>query len=141
MLTGDWANPYPNCKYAVISIYTRSNDIFFIEATINAFKEMGMLDQLSLQFWDVDGKDKEKILAQYPHAVFFDKTHAVKIIDFVQELNKKEEDIGLIVHCDAGISRSGAAGMFITEYLGLDVNYPRINSWACLVAGTKRLGG
>ena len=94
MLTGDWANPYPNCKWAVISIYTRSNDIFFTETTINVFKEMGMIDQLSLQFWDVDGKDKESILKQYPHAIFFDKTHAIKILDFIKALNENKEDIG-----------------------------------------------
>ena len=31
-----------------------------------------------------------------------------------------KEDITLIVHCSAGISRSGAVGTFVNQYLNLD---------------------
>ena len=146
MLKGTWDFPYPNNKWGVISIYTRPNNAFFTLDAIDAFKSMGMIDYLSLQFWDVDGKDRQAILAQYPHAVFFDKTHAIKIIDFVQSLNSKDEDVGLIVHCDAGISRSGAVGSFVVDYLGLNqkeflVANPNILPNAFILSVLRRTAG
>lgn len=123
MLTGDWQNPYSDCPWAIISIYTRSNEALLTLDAIENFKSKGMIDFLSLQFWDIDDRNKEAILSKYPEAIFFDKSHAMKIIDFVCRINSQNPDkeIGLIVHCDAGISRSGAVGLFIVEYLSLDV--------------------
>lgn len=42
----------------------------------------------------------------------------MQYIKTVIELNKDKQQF--IVHCSAGISRSGAVGTFINDYFGLD---------------------
>lgn len=64
---------------------------------------------LNLDFHDIDEPCKD-----YTH---FTKEMAKEIIDFV---NKNEDKKTLIIHCHAGISRSGAVGLAINEYLGQD---------------------
>jgi len=53
----------------------------------------------------LDGKIRE--------AKVFTKKQAKKLVDFI-ELNKDKKSC--IVHCTAGISRSGAVGSFINDY-------------------------
>ena len=45
------------------------------------------------------------------HMTHFDMNHAIKIIDFVSEMKDKN----IIVHCHAGVSRSGAVAKFISD--------------------------
>ena len=40
-----------------------------------------------------------------------------------------------------GESAKIKAALKETSYVCSEVNYPRMNSWACLVSGTKRLAG
>jgi predicted protein tyrosine phosphatase len=49
----------------------------------------------------------------------FTKEQGIKVIEFLDEI--KDVDT-LIVHCAAGVSRSGAVGKFAAEYLGVDYN-------------------
>lgn len=65
---------------------------------------------LSLCFHDVD-----KV---YPGYTLFSEEDAVKVIEFLTE--KVYDGDNLLVHCFAGISRSGAVGTFARELYGLD---------------------
>ena len=47
----------------------------------------------------------------------FTEQHAEQIIDFVEKNKNKRV---MYVHCDAGISRSGAVGLWMCRYLGED---------------------
>lgn len=61
----------------------------------------------------------------------FTENKARCIIDFVAESHRKKKDI--VVHCFAGISRSGAVAKYINEYYGLNddylTNYVGHNRW------------
>lgn len=61
---------------------------------------------------------------------------ATKIFEFIDKLNRESDikghDLVLIVHCGAGISRSGAVGLFASELFGISYetfkqNNPRVN--------------
>lgn len=49
---------------------------------------------------------------------------ARQIIEFVRVLDDEDKDVVLIIHCDAGISRSGAVALFINEWFapGIHLN-------------------
>lgn len=73
-----------------------------------------------LRFWF---DDVETNLQQSPTNPFtcraFNEEQAKKVFDFV----KKHADKDWVVHCSAGISRSGAIGTFILHYLEGDKEY------------------
>lgn len=51
----------------------------------------------------------------------FDRKKAETIVNFVEQSFKKKKNV--IVHCFAGISRSGAVAKFINDYYGLEDEY------------------
>lgn len=59
---------------------------------------------LQLKFDDVTEKDEE--------GIHFNKEMAKQIINFIKDI----EDKPIYVHCDAGISRSGAIGYMLNEW-------------------------
>ncbi len=74
---------------------------------------------LKVYFDDVDGPIGDAIPISY--------NQSIEIIDFI--VNNKCID-KFIVHCAAGISRSGAVGSFIYNYfksMGEDVDFPEYN--------------
>ena len=73
---------------------------------------------LNLEFDDVTDQDSEG-------NVLFNREHGEKIIEFV-ELNKHVET--LFVHCLAGVSRSGAVGLFLNDIYGNETYYEFCNS-------------
>lgn len=74
------------------------------EANIKDMKNI--VDVLRLQFHDFD-----RPVSGY---IQFDDTHANQIVDFI----KKHKDFpDLIVHCEAGISRSAAVAAAISKYV------------------------
>ncbi len=75
-----------------------------------------------MQFSDITQHifDKIKNDNKFKDLILFSKKHAEKIIKFLDKINKIDKDIVLVVHCDAGISRSGAVGTFAVNYLNLD---------------------
>ena len=74
---------------------------------------------LQLEFEDIDPVfDGEYYLKHKNQFELFTKNHAKIIVDFVDKV-KGKVDL-LIVNCEAGISRSGAVGEWLCDYLGLD---------------------
>lgn len=77
---------------------------------------------LSLVFHDVEpDQNIEPIFGK--SCVLFDEDHAEAIIDFLGECSPLDN---LLVHCFAGISRSGAVGTFAREMFNVD--YDRFRS-------------
>lgn len=104
----------------LISIYSDPNEEYLTPENIEVIKKLGCREMLSLRFWDVTTENFRLIVSKYPTCVLFGKGHAKRIVSFIDMVKLLIEDASLIVHCDAGISRSGAVGSFAAKYLDLD---------------------
>lgn len=74
------------------------------------FLEKEYVDVLSMRFDDI------RDLKQAEGCVVFNEQHAEEIRDFVEK--NKNRFLELMVHCDAGVSRSCAVGAAIGDYYG-----------------------
>lgn len=77
------------------------------------YRNNKILDKLKLWFDDID-----RPIPKYQVMLSSD---AIKIKDFIDDYKDKTNNI--IVHCTAGISRSGAVGCVLARYLNGDDNY------------------
>lgn len=103
----DFLNSKPSIKNdAIISICSCEEDIIITE---DIKRSLDNPDVLTLIFKDYT-RDMESS---------FNDELADKIISFLDELKNKEKK-RLYIHCDAGISRSGAVGVFACRYLDMD---------------------
>lgn len=111
---------FKNDKWNLISIYTEPDELLVDKAAEDVLKGMMNCENvISLQFHDITRVKYFKTYSMY-NRVLFDEDHAKKIIDFVDSVHAKPEQEYLVVHCDAGISRSSAVACYINDYLGLD---------------------
>ena len=69
---------------------------------------------LRLQFFDAVPADE---YLPAPHGLF-DRIMAREVSAFVQGLGGSEHPIGLLVHCEYGISRSAAVALFVEAWSG-----------------------
>jgi len=75
---------------------------------------------LALCFLDITSNEFPKYQKANPDcddSFLFNKTHARQILKFVANF---EDERRLVVQCAAGVSRSGAVGLFLNRYLKLD---------------------
>lgn len=95
---------------------------------VNALKVLGMKEWMSQEFWDItdDSSLIEQLKKSYPNYILFNQDQAMEIVNFINDRQKESGDDMLVCHCDAGISRSGAVGMFACEACGL--NYAEFRS-------------
>lgn len=85
---------------------------------VPAFKpNENRLGILHLQFYDLEDisaqmepKDAVEYLAQFGHGLFKDE-QAAEIVDFVEGI--KDRIKGILIHCEAGVSRSAAVAAVI----------------------------
>ncbi|MFW6377147.1 MAG: hypothetical protein ACOCZ5_00740 [bacterium] len=73
---------------------------------------------LILHFDDVS-KDGEPSPTNDKNTRAFNDEDADRIIEFIQ---KNEDKVGVLIHCAAGISRSGAVGQFLVNYFEEDMD-------------------
>ena len=92
---------------------------------------------LSLCFDDMTPNDIDKFR---PELILFNKGHAKEIIDFAEEIHKDPNPAMLAIHCHAGISRSGAVGVFISNRFNIHFEDPYIrpNEWVLRVLETGK---
>lgn len=116
---GDFID-FPFRIWSLISIYTDEPG-FIRDGDREKLKVYGCRDVLSLMFWDITDKEMKnsEFMKKFPDAISFNHGMAKVVINFINEVNSHEDGV-LVVHCDAGISRSGAIGTFAVDYLGLD---------------------
>jgi len=114
-LFGDWA---------LISI-SGSFDVPYNGALITSdsipiLNHIGCTKMLSLNFADIDSENFDTFKIKHQNANkeidLFNSSHAHQILDFIKTLDEST----LIIHCAAGISRSGAVGLFCCRYFDLD---------------------
>lgn len=112
------------CPWDLISIYGQHRLI----RDDNNHKLSHCHNVLSLHFSDISREEYDSIKAYEneqtkrlkEQIIVFDRGHAKKVIDFVTKLQIEPQKRLLVVHCHAGISRSGAVGLFINRYLKLN---------------------
>ena len=116
--------PFCNRTWHLISIYTgdSKSDMYLTKKRITFLKEIGMGDHLSLKFWDItdDPKYLGEIKKRYPDYLLFNKEQAKQVVKFLEDRKKERGGDVLCLHCDAGVSRSGAVAEFACEFYGLD---------------------
>lgn len=114
----------PGLYWALISIsgFEKKEGISKIKNFSRAhFESIGCIDQLFLTFGDFGKNEFVNWKKENPTtdaSYLFNEYHAQKIIDFIKNLDQRIEY--LIVQCGAGVSRSGAVGLFANRYLKLD---------------------
>ena len=96
---------------------------------------------LNLLFEDITEDVMTKTMGKDVLMKAFTKDQGKKIVEFLEKHKDKES---LIVHCAAGISRSGAVGTFAAEYY--DLNYsdfkkdnPHIHPNSLVITTLRRL--
>jgi len=106
----------------LISIYGSGNDSDLVSPNKETLKRIGFKDCISIKFDDISKKEQElyKDECKYEDLILFNKSHAEKIIDYLDMWHSMEQNLNLLINCHAGISRSGAVGLFATRYLELD---------------------
>jgi len=110
----------PSTKpWALISIWNSSELMTFKNITLLKNKECK--DVISIKFADTK--------VELEGMNLFNDMDAHHILNFINSTNETEVEI-LIVHCAAGVSRSGAVGVFACRYLNLDeYNFRKINRY------------
>lgn len=97
-------------KFLIVSIFSSASN--------GGGKPVGVTDWgngMDICFDDLDWNNK----VIQPDDILFQEIHAKQISDFI-ESNKDQDFETLICQCDAGISRSGAVGLWATRFLKLD---------------------
>lgn len=61
-----------------------------------------------------------QIEQNYPDRIAMSVKDAKDIIAFTELVKNARREFELYIHCSAGVCRSGAVGLFLTRYLGLD---------------------
>jgi hypothetical protein len=114
--------PFCDQNWALISIHSDAGDDglsskYLTPDVVEILKGLGMVDHLSLRFWDItDDPELLESMNQYGHNyVLFDEGMAKAIIEFADRLIARQEEVVLVVHCDAGVAQ------FVTERARLDL--------------------
>ena len=111
-------------KWVLISISGHDEDLISNEQ-FKVLQGKGCLDILLLKFDDINGRIFKIILEKYEkrgydikkeNFVYFSDNDAEAIIEFADRHKNIET---MIIHCAAGISRSGATGCFLAEKYGI----------------------
>lgn len=74
---------------------------------------------LTLYFDDCDEYKKYPIIGsdgKFYEQIPMSEEQALEVVNFVEKMNNKST---IYVHCTAGVSRSGAIGAYISDYLGM----------------------
>ena len=116
---------FPYKYWYFISIY--GDDGCLVNSkTSDILNGLGCVKSASLLFWDITDKSYNEIKEKYPNSekakslVLFNNKHAKQIIKLIDLAQKDTNDSALVVHCAAGISRSGAVATFACDYCKLD---------------------
>jgi predicted protein tyrosine phosphatase len=110
--------------WALISICTCPEEKLIQKKDEYTLSALGCKKHITHFFGDYTNIDYSKRAAKkVGKEIFtFDEEKAKHIISFIDTLEQSSEKLTLVIHCDAGISRSGAIGIFACRYLGLDEN-------------------
>ena len=109
----------PESNLALISISPLDNPI------VLPFEKEWEDRLLLLNFYDIDRYVEDQF-------GLFDNKHAKKIIEFLERINKSDQEMTIIVNCISGVSRSSAISKFIDHKYDLncfDQEYKKYNKY------------
>jgi predicted protein tyrosine phosphatase len=111
---------FSKSPWALISIWSSQELITPFNREI--LSKAGCSEILSVKFSDLTLDEYNKLSFQKKSISFlFKEEQAKSIINFINKVNAMEIP-ELFIHCAAGISRSGAVGVWTCRYLNLDEN-------------------
>lgn len=114
----------PSDYWYLISIYSWPDPPLIHEWSLKMAQSAGCKNHLSISFGDLTPETLATAKKAYPYAAkhftLFNKNHAKSIISFANKIQADENEGDLIVHCHAGISRSGAVAMFVHNRTGVE---------------------
>ena len=113
-------SPLPFKNWWLISYCTRKSEILLTDSVQHDFKKAGCMGHLTIVCGDVTPGNIEEARKLMPDLEVFNEAQAQAIVNFIEKARDSKLLGGLVVHCDAGISRSGATGTFAIDLLGLD---------------------
>ena len=93
------------------------------EQKINLLKQKGMVDFVNVHCDDITLDQYNEIHTQCPGEYLlklYDQNNAKDVVEFIEKY--KNDDVVLIIHCDAGVSRSSAHGIFAQLVLKIPTN-------------------
>ena len=120
-MTGGLNFPYVDQPWNLISIYGDDGK-YLVPSVKKTLREMRCRHFLSLNFWDITDSQYNRVKKKHSGAILFNKDQAQQVVDFIDVIQSEEEESALVAHCSAGISRSGAVGVFACDYCKLDYN-------------------
>jgi len=91
-------------------------NVFLTDICKGKMMALGCKNMMALAFDDVTESSKDKCHNMGYCTTIFNEDHAKQIIDFAHSLQFDLEKMPIVIHCDAGISRSGAVATFISDY-------------------------
>ena len=130
------SNQNPRVKFIVISLFGNDQNliknnqgkytpnVLIRDHKIKTLHELGMVDHLNVFCDDITPEQAEELHQERPGEYLvklFDENNAKDVIEFIEKY--KNEDYVLIVHCDAGISRSSATAIFCGSFVGIGPEY------------------
>lgn len=131
-------NKYKDEKFILISCFGNRNCLISEEPNgkptphvlinnvekVNNLKALGMVDYINVYFDDVTPEYIENLDNKEAYTFeLFKESDVLKIIEFVESYIHTDEKVNLLVHCDAGISRSGAVAVSLCEMYDLTKEY------------------
>ena len=121
----------PSDRWWLISIYGWPDKPLLNSFTEPMAEKAGCMGHITLNFGDITPEKLKTAQKLYPEnaksMILFGKNHARQIIDFTDKIHASKDEGDLIVHCHAGISRSGAVAMFVHHRTGIDFYDSEIN--------------
>ena len=109
----------PFSNWALISICSPREDgtpdTFLTDNTIRNLEGKGLNSHLSLCFSDMSQKEFDELRPKFPYLRLFEWDHAGLVLGYLNMVQSDIEEFDLVVHCDAGISRSGAVAQFVSD--------------------------
>lgn len=120
-------------KWALISIYNNSKyPVIRNKQDIKRLREKNCLKTLSLCFGDYTEKQYDYFMDKYKsasrHINLMTNSQAHEIVHFIKKLERYPDIKTLIIQCKAGISRSGAIGLFACEYYKIDIHHYQLQN-------------
>lgn len=124
MVLKNGSNDDKKYPWFLISIHSMSELIN--DSNFEKLQSLGCLKYISLGFHDINDRN------EFVNAglTIFNKDQAKTIIEFLKYIKEFSIDTNcnLIIHCDAGVCRSGAVATFASEYLNhSDIIFKRDN--------------
>jgi predicted protein tyrosine phosphatase len=113
------------CPWVLISIYSDTTGPLIADKALSEILyRRGCHDFETYEFHDITLEKYTRLKALYKNSKkklkVFSKRQARGIVAFIDKYQRDPQKFVFIVHCEAGVSRSGAVGTFACRYLGLD---------------------